>query len=103
MYTVTYSSASPADVSVSPLNGVVVFAPAQTQASIEVTVLDDDEPEQEEMLSLSLVSVSGDAVLVSPDQATLVVEFSDDPNGVFDFAEDSLLMETQEGETAQLM
>lgn len=103
MYAVSYTEASPADVSLSPASGVVVFVPGQTQASIVVTVLDDDEPEQQETVSVSLISVSGDAVLVSPDQATLVIEFSDDPNGVFTFAGDSLLVETQEGETTQLM
>lgn len=102
VYTVVYSASSPADVELSPLNGVVVFAPAQTQANITVTVLDDEQPELEEMLSLTLVSVSGDAVLVSPSLATLVIELSDDPNGVFAFTEDSLLVERQEGETAQL-
>jgi hypothetical protein len=99
-YAVSYLEASPADISLLPSSGVVVFGPGQTQASIVVIVVDDDEPEEQETFGLSLISVRGDAVLVSPDQATLVIEFSDDPNGVFTFAEDSLLKEAQEGENA---
>lgn len=103
MYTVSYSGASPADLTVLPANGMVEFAPGQTEAGIMVIIVDDDDPEQQEMATVSLVSVSGDAVLVSPDQATLVIPFSDDPNGVFSFTEESLLLEAQEGETARLM
>ena len=103
VYTVTYSEASPADLAVSPANGMVEFAPGQMQASVMVTIVDDDEPEQQEMATVSLISVSGDAVLVSPDQATLVILFNDDPSGIFSFRDDSLLLEAQEGDTAQLM
>lgn len=102
-YATTYQTASPNDITLAPSSGMVAFAPGQTQASITVTVLDDGTPEEQELLMLSLLSVSGDAVLVSPAQATLVIELSDDPNGVFTFDGNSLMVGTDEGETVQLM
>lgn len=102
-YAVAYLSGSAADVLVSPSSGVVVMAAEQTQASITVAVLDDTLPEQEELLAVSLVAVSGDAVLVAPDMATLVIASSDYPNGVFAFAEDSQLVAAEEGDMTQLM
>lgn len=103
VYIVTYQTASASDIILTPSEGVVTFAPGQTQASISVSVLDDELPEEQELLMLSLVSVSGDAVLVSPTQATLVIELSDDPNGLFGFAGDSLLVAAEEGDTVRLM
>ena len=103
VYNVSYSTSSPEDVELSPLSGVVVFAAAQSQATITVGVVDDAEAELEELLVLSLVAVSGDAVLVSPDRATLVIEMSDSPNGVFSFVGDSQLVETDEGDATDLM
>lgn len=103
VYGVAYQSAFSSDVLLTPSSGVVVFVPGQTQASISVAVLDDDMPEEQELLSLNLISVRGDAVLVSPTQATLVIELSDDPNGLFAFAEESLMVAAEEGDTVQLM
>lgn len=83
-----------------PSDGLVMFAPGASQASILVEVINDSTPEEEELLVLSLVSVvSGDAVLVSPLQATLAIQQSDDPNGLFSFTEGSLRVEAQEGDT----
>ena len=100
MYSVSYGTASPNDVSLS--NGVVSFAPGQMQASIMLVALDDTVPEEEELLMVTLVSVSGDAVLVSPGQVTVIIELSDDPNGVFAFADDSLQQDIEEGDTVLL-
>lgn len=100
MYIVSYGTASPDDVSL--LSGVVSFAPGQTQASILLVALDDVVPEEEELLVVELVSVRGDAVLVSPYQVTVIIELSDDPNGVFAFAADSLQQEIEEGDTVML-
>ena len=103
VFTLTYSSASPADVVVTPSDNRVTFAPGEVQASISVRVVDDTIPEEDELLTLNLVSVSGDAVLVSPSQATLAIGPSDDPNGVFFFSNNSLMVDTEEGETVDLM
>ncbi len=87
-----------------PSSNIVTFPPGQTQANITVSVLDDTIPEEQELLMLILVSViAGDAVLVSPVQATLVIELNDDPNGVFGFFDESLLAEAEEGDVLQLM
>lgn len=88
---------------VAPAGNIVLFSPGESQARITVSVVDDAVPEEEELLMLTLVSVvSGDAVLVSPVQATLVIESNDDPNGVFRFSEDSLTLQVEEGDTPAL-
>ena len=104
-YEVTYSTASANDVTIAsgPNGGVVNFIDGQTSAVISVQVLDDLVPEESEILTIRLVSVSGDAVLVTPTEATLELLPSDDPNGVFEFDEDSALLAVQEGATVDLM
>lgn len=103
LYNVTYLTASADDVRLTPSGGVVTFAPGATQANINVRVLDDVSPEEQEQLMLTLVAViSGDAVLFGLTQANLVIELSDDPNGLFAFDEDSLSVMTVEGDSIQL-
>lgn len=80
----------------------MVFSEGQAQARISVLVVDDDIPELQELLMLQLTSVRGDAVLVTPTLATLIIDPSDDPNGVFLFSDMSLLTEAEEGDTVQL-
>lgn len=105
MYEVTYSTASADDVVFlsSPNGGVVNFIDGQISAVISVEVVDDVIPEESETLSIRLVSVSGDAVLVTPTEATLQLSPSDDPNGVFQFDENSALLSVQEGASVGLV
>lgn len=104
LYAVIHQTSSPDDVELIPSGNIVRFSSGQTQASITVNVLDDFIPEEQELLMLTLVSVSaGDAVLVSPAEATLVIYLSDDPNGVFEFSDDLVSVEAEEGEMLRLM
>ena len=104
MFAVSHQETSPSDVVVTPSTNIISFSPGQTQARITVDVLDDTIPELQELLILTLVSITaGDAVLVSPVQATLVIEMNDDPNGVFRFSDDSLMVEAEEGDMLRLM
>ena len=81
-----YTSASQDDVTITPIVGIVTFSPGQTEAVISVGVVNDAIPEENELLTLRLDSVTGDAVVVeSNDEATLLITPSDDPNGVFQF------------------
>ena len=49
-----------------------------------------------------LYSHAGDAVIVPPSEATLQILPSDDPNGVFQFAEGSRTVTREEGIAVQL-
>lgn len=102
-FEVRYNGTSSDDVQVTPSSGVVELVAGQMQALLSMAVLDDSIPEEEELLSVSLVSTSGDSVLGSPLTATLIIPPNDDPNGVFSFSEDSLMVETEEGQTLDLM
>jgi len=85
VFTVDYSSASPADISITPVSRQVTFAPGDREAQISIAILADGEPEENEFFVVRLVSVTGDAVIETPSEFTVRILPSDDPNGVFEF------------------
>ena len=99
----TYTSASSEDISVTPSSSVVTFQDGENEATISVTVVDDDTPEETERLEISLTSTTGDAVLVTPTTAVVTILPSDDPNGVFEFGANSTDLSVEEGDTLQMM
>lgn len=101
-YEVTYLTASASDVIVTPTGGVVSFVDGQRAATISVDIVDDTIPEESEILTIRLISVSGDAVLVNPREATLQLSPNDDPNGVFQFNNEFTFLSVQEGESVDL-
>ena len=82
---------------------MVSFVDGQSTATISVDVVDDSIPEQSEILAIRLLSVTGDAVLVTPREATLQIAPSDNPNGVFQFDANFVLLSVQEGDTVDLL
>ena len=102
-YEVMYITASASDATITPVGGVVGFIDGQSTATISVNVVDDTIPEQSEILAIRLLSVTGDAVLVTPREATLQIAPSDDPNGIFQFDSNFILLSVQEGDTADLL
>ena len=104
MFEVLYSTASPNDISITaPQGGVITFIDGQTTAVISIDVIDDDLPEESELLVISLIAASGDVVIVTPFEATLILAPSDDPNGVFQFATGFTDVLAQEGDEPALM
>ena len=59
----SYSSASAADVTITPSTGSVTLMDGQTEASITVDITDDAIPEETESLQIELTSASGEGVL----------------------------------------
>ena len=102
-FEVAYSTASTNDVIITPAGGVVNFVDGQSTATISVDVVDDSIPEESEILTIRLISVSGDAVLVTQREATLQLSPSDDPNGVFQFNSNFILLSVQEGDSVDLL
>jgi hypothetical protein len=100
---VTYTTASASDVIITPVGGVVSFIDGQSTATISVNVVDDTIPEQSEILAIRLLSVTGDAVLVTQREATLQIAPSDNPNGVFQFDPNFILLSVQEGDSTDLL
>ncbi|KAK3601211.1 hypothetical protein CHS0354_004411, partial [Potamilus streckersoni] len=66
-------------------NGRVAFASGQTVASISFDIIDDSEPEMAESFQVLLSSPTGDVVMLSPNQATIIINANDEPNGVLSF------------------
>ncbi|KAL3865782.1 hypothetical protein ACJMK2_043137, partial [Sinanodonta woodiana] len=66
-------------------NGRVTFGSGQTVASINVNIIDDSEPEMAESFQVLLSSPTGDVVLLSPSQASIIINANDEPNGVLSF------------------
>ena len=102
-FEVTYSTAMAGDVIITPTGGVVNFVNGQSIAAISVEVIDDVIPEMSEILTIRLISVTGDAVLVAPSEATLRLSPSDDPNGAFQFDDGFALLSVQEGDSVDLL
>ena len=123
-FVVIYQTASSSDVIVYPAGGVVTFQDGQNVSLITVTVVSDGIPELDETLIVRLTSLSGnqvvgelfflgsncptfnplvsllsagDAVLVPPTSATLLIPYNDYPNGLFQFAADSRALVANEG------
>ena len=102
-FEVMYSSTSSGDVQIAPSSGVVELIAGQMQASISVAVMDDSMPEVEELLSVLLISTTGDTVLGGSINATLIIPPNDDPNGILSFSKDNLIVDAEEGQTIDLM
>ncbi|KAK7486836.1 hypothetical protein BaRGS_00021983 [Batillaria attramentaria] len=69
---------------VTPASGEIVFEDRQGQAVVEVTAVNDDEPESEEAFELRLQAPSGGATLGAITTARIIVASSDSPNGLFE-------------------
>lgn len=72
-------------------DGVVQFSSGQSSSSINVSIIDDDIPEQRESFTVTLDSVTGGAKLSPPTTVTVTIETSDDPSGLFGFVNASQL------------
>jgi len=91
-----------ADVLVVPPSGILQLPPGVSQGAITVQVLEDDVPEAQELLTLTLVASTGDTVLGTPTSATLIIPPNDDPNGRFSFSPEAVDVMATEGQTVNL-
>ena len=102
-FQVSFTSASSGDVVILPSSGIVTLGDGESQTVISLEIVNDAIPEETESLSVSLVSTTGDAVLVTPTSAVITILPSDDPNGVFVFAANSTDLSVDEGDSLLMM
>ena len=98
-FEVSYTSASSGDVIVMPSSGIVILQDGENQTVVSLEIVDDTTPEETERLTVSLISTTGDAVIVFPTSAAVTIAPSDNPNGVFVFASNSTDLSVEEGDT----
>ena len=66
--------------------GEIVITQGQSMASIMVPIVDDALPELQEQFFVELTGATGGATLAGITTATVIIEPSDDPNGVIRFS-----------------
>lgn len=88
LYNITNGSAigNGQDYSVLSPQGEVVITQGQSTASIMITIIDDPLPELQEQFFVELTGATGRASVVGITTAAVVIEPSDDPNGVIRFS-----------------
>ena len=74
------------DYNVLSPQGEIVIIQGQTVASILVPIVDDTLPELQEQFFVELTGATGGASLAGITTATVIIEPSDDPNGVIRFS-----------------
>ncbi|KAI5088303.1 G-protein coupled receptor 98 isoform X2, partial [Silurus meridionalis] len=83
MYRFELGDSSPGDFIALSNDSLLVFDYGEWMKNISVTVWDDDIPETDEPFYIVLFNATGDAVVYGKDIATVVIEASDDANGIF--------------------
>lgn len=76
------------------VNEQVVFASGETQKSVSVYILDDNQPETDENFTIVLTSSTGDTSIYGNTVAIVTIAANDDPNGIFHFDGNSKLNKT---------
>ncbi|XP_057301693.1 adhesion G-protein coupled receptor V1-like isoform X2 [Hydractinia symbiolongicarpus] len=77
------NESSPYDVK--PLSGILNFDAYDTEESFKISVIDDEIPELEKILTVGLSIKSGGARLGNLSTATITIPANDNPNGLFSF------------------
>ncbi|KAM6965415.1 adhesion G-protein coupled receptor V1 [Aplochiton taeniatus] len=97
MYRVEYGDASPGDLTLLSNGTALVFGVGEWMKNISVAVEDDNTPETDEPFYIVLHNATGDAVVYRAATATVVIEASDDANGIFSL--ESTQKAVEEGRT----
>ena len=82
--TVTGTAIAGADFDTS--SGTITFPPGATSQNISIPIVDDSNPEGDELFSVSLSKPSSDSVLSTPSSAMVLIEVNDNAGGFVQFA-----------------
>jgi len=80
-------------------SGVLTFSPGETEKTIEVVIIDDDEPEEDEMFLVKLANPRPNAKLGSEGMAIVTIIDDDDP-GLLGFKDEDTHCTAQESDGA---
>ena len=86
--TVQYSTANgtaTAGQDYSEISGTITFPSNSTSQTISIPIINDNSPEGDETFTVTLTSVSSDAVLQSPTVATVIISINDNAGGIIKF------------------
>lgn len=84
-------SATSADY-VLPASPLLVFASGVEEVNITISIVNDQLPESDEMFQLVLRNAMGGAEIGTASSITITIPGNDDVNGIFSFADSSLLV-----------
>ncbi len=74
------------------LTGMLSFETGQDTALINITIVNDQIPERDERFAVVLMNAIGGAEIGTQASTEIIIESNDDINGVFSFADNSLLV-----------
>ncbi|KAH3717902.1 hypothetical protein DPMN_060698 [Dreissena polymorpha] len=83
----------------SPSSGTLSLANLQQSANIYVTIIDDNIPENMETFDISLISVTGGALLGPSKSVRVAILKNDSPNGLFRFVTSEVVVKESRTET----
>lgn len=92
-YMVNEDTATNADYALG-LTNTITFETGQESANLTINIVDDQIPELNESFEVILVDAIGGGEIGQPSSATVIILSNDDVNGVFFFADNSLLVNT---------
>ena len=95
-FSLVADSAAPEDYTLMTQSPIILLD-GDTEAEVNITIVDDNMPEEEEVFQLQLSSTTGDAVISSVDTSTVIIRANDDHRGVFSFNETSRTLTATEG------
>ena len=85
-------SAVSADYSTPPESGVLIFGNGEDTVMINIDIVDDQIPEEDETFRVVLINPMNGAEIGSPSSVDVTILGNDDINGVFFFGDSSLLV-----------
>ncbi len=81
----TGSGSASANSDFTPVSTMVTFAPMATVVMVPISIVDDSNPEGDEMFTVTLSSVSTDAVLATPTVTMVIIQINDNAGGLVSF------------------
>ena len=98
----TVAGMAVADADFDTQSGTITFASGVTSQNISIPIIDDSDPEGDELFSVSLSNPSSDSVLSTPLSAMVLIEVSDNAGGFIQFASAGpVVVSEDDGSTAQ--
>ena len=100
----TISGTATANADFESQSGTVTFASGVTNRTISIPIINELDPEGDELFSVSLSNPSSDAVLSTPPSTTILIEVSDNAGGLVQFASASpVVVSEDDGSVAELI